>query len=181
MSPMKIARSEDRKADRPQPILRYTRFMAIFDGIAALAFATAVYLVARAWIALPDSIPVHFSARGEPDRWGGKTSILFGPALSFSSILVLSIVSQFPRSFNYLHPITEQNAQRQYTVARELMAMLRAQLASLAVATTHMQIQAARDGFTSNTSTASVLVLAMVAPLLVLVVYFIRAGSAKNG
>ena len=70
--------------------------MAICDVAAALAFAAAVYLVAQAWIALPDSIPAHFNARGEPDRWDGKMSLLFGPAISFSSILLLAILSRFP-------------------------------------------------------------------------------------
>jgi len=74
--------------------------MAICDAVAAVALIAAIGLVTLAWADLPHRVPVHFNGRGEADRWGGRQSLMVGPALSFASALLLALVSRFPRSFN---------------------------------------------------------------------------------
>lgn len=165
------------KAGRPAPVLEYTRVMAISDAIAFLVFIASVYLVARAWADLPDHIPVHFNIRGEADRWGGKGSLVFGPVLSLCTGLLLGIVNRYPHTFNYPLTITPTNAQQQYTLARELMCMMRMQTSVLGLQLAWMQIDSARGGAMKTTWTAVVLATALGGPLMLLVIYLSRANK----
>jgi len=100
--------------------------MAAADTVAVLAIAASVQLVVRAWMDLPDRIPVHFGLNGQPDAWGGKGALAIGPIVSLASVLLLAIVNRSPHTFNYPVAVTPENAQRQYAIARELMAQMRA-------------------------------------------------------
>lgn len=73
---------------------------------------------------LPDKIPVHFNAAGEPDRFGGKGSIWFEVFLGVGIYVMMVAVNRFPHIFNYPVQITEQNARKQYTIATRIMRLL---------------------------------------------------------
>ena len=36
---------------------------------------------------LPDTVPIHWGFDGQPDGWGGKSSILFTASLPFAMLL----------------------------------------------------------------------------------------------
>jgi len=152
--------------------------MAAADAVAVLAFTASVLLVARAWPDLPDRIPVHFGLNGQADAWGGKTALVIGPLISLASVGLLAIVNRFPHTFNYPIRVTPENAQRQYTLAREMMAQMRAWVAILGAALAMMQVQSARAGAVTPAMLAVVLAIAVGAPLVLLVVYFARAKAA---
>lgn len=80
------------------------------------------------FMALPDSIPVHFNASGEPDRFGSKYTIWFMPILGIVLYIGLSIVTRYPHTYNYVVRITEENAKRQYFLATKLMRILNLQV-----------------------------------------------------
>lgn len=164
--------------DRPKPVLTYTRLMAAADVVAGLAIAVTVLLLARAWMDLPDRIPVHFGPKGQPDGWGGKGTLLIGPITAIASVVLLAIVNRSPHTFNYPIRLTAENAQRQYTIARELMAQMRAWMAILGAALALMQVQAARVGVLTPTMITSVLGFGIGAPIVLLIVYFRRAKAA---
>ena len=50
-------------------------------------------------------------------------------AVSILAFAVIEILSGNPRYFNYLTPVTEENAEFQYSSARRLLAWLRAEIA----------------------------------------------------
>jgi len=57
----------------------------------AIPFAYALYLYPD----LPEKIPTHFNAKGEPDAYGGKNSIYIGPAiLGVVSLLMFPLLSK---------------------------------------------------------------------------------------
>src|SRR4051812_925278 len=77
---------------------------------------------------LPASIATHFNFKGEPDGWGSKSTLLLMPAVGVVLYAGLTVLSRFPHLFNYPVPITESNARRQYTMARQLLSAVKVSL-----------------------------------------------------
>jgi uncharacterized membrane protein len=73
------------------------------------------------WNNIPHRIPVHFGALGKPDSWGGKSSLLIVPIIAIGVYLLLTLISRVPHCFNYAVEITEENAERQYRNAKDMM------------------------------------------------------------
>lgn len=48
--------------------------------LAVLILSPLVYL-ALVWSSLPDEVPLHFGADGQPDRWGSKSTLIYLPGL----------------------------------------------------------------------------------------------------
>jgi uncharacterized membrane protein len=74
---------------------------------------------------LPETIPTHFNAGGEPDVWGGKAMILTLPGIASLLFLLLTILTRFPYKFNYPLEITAENAAYQYANAIRMMRILK--------------------------------------------------------
>ncbi|HAC16186.1 MAG TPA: hypothetical protein DCE78_09635 [Bacteroidetes bacterium] len=71
--------------------------------------------------ALPDTIPVHFGASGEPYSYGNKaTIIILGFVMTFV-FGMMSLLNRVPHIFNYPVKITPENARYQYTLATKLI------------------------------------------------------------
>ncbi len=83
------------------------------------------------WPRLPAVVPTHFGVSGRPDAWGDKSTILILPAASLILYFMLTIVSRYPHKFNYLWPITAQNAAVQYRLARSLLLWLKVEIIAL--------------------------------------------------
>ncbi|MGL2963420.1 DUF1648 domain-containing protein [Flavobacterium sp. RSB2_4_14] len=74
---------------------------------------------------LPEIIPTHFGAEGKPDEYGAKWTIFTLPTVSSILYIGLTIAIRFPHHFNYLVTITEENAEKQYTLVTRLLLMLK--------------------------------------------------------
>ena len=92
-------------------------------GLLFGAVAASVY-----WTRLPESIPTHFGAAGQPDAWGAKWNLLLMPVVALAMYALLTILSRFPHIYNYPVRITEENAERQYRIARSLMYWMKAEI-----------------------------------------------------
>lgn len=79
---------------------------------------------------LPDIIPSHFNAAGEPDGFSQKNTIWSMPALGLFSYISMFILNKFPHIFNYPKEITEENAERQYRIATKLIRTLNVLIAA---------------------------------------------------
>lgn len=83
-------------------------------------------ILAAYWSELPERVPRHFGLTGEADAWGGRGWLLPPPVVSLGLLLLLGWLERFPHRFNYPWRITEENARRQYRLARELLEWLAA-------------------------------------------------------
>ena len=101
----------------------------ILEVVAVAGVLFCVVATAYFWPALPPNIPSHFGISGRPDAWGGKGLLLVFPILSVSLYAVLTVLSFFPHKFSYPWGITEQNASRQYQLARSQLAWIKAEMA----------------------------------------------------
>lgn len=83
--------------------------------IATIALTAGVLITALVLFpTLPETIPTHFGPTGEADGWGPRGSLLILLVISAAVVGGMTVLSRYPRAFNYLQPITEGNAQQAY-------------------------------------------------------------------
>ena len=78
-----------------------------------------------ALVKLPVTIPIHYNAAGQPDNYGPKATLLILPSLATFIYSSLTWLNKYPHRFNYITPITETNAAKQYIIATSLLRWLK--------------------------------------------------------
>lgn len=92
--------------------------------IEILGFGAILFLVIYPSIHysdLPQEIPIHFGADGQPDNYGSKASLFILPLIGLVLYLSIHYLNRFPHLFNYAVKITPANAFEQYQKARRLL------------------------------------------------------------
>jgi uncharacterized membrane protein len=114
----------------PRPVISLGLSPVLVAGelAAAIAILLAVLIIVHFWAVLPDRIPTHFGFSGQPDAWGDKVMIWLLPAVAAIIFVVFAVVSRYPHAFNYPVRITDENAQRQYLLAKSLLVWLKAEI-----------------------------------------------------
>lgn len=72
----------------------------VFEFVSAAALIAAVADVAMHWSLLPDRVPTHFGASGDPDGWGGKNMILLLLAATLVMAIMLTLAGKYQRLIN---------------------------------------------------------------------------------
>ena len=103
-----------------------TKRLLEFISLAGIVFVIVILL--KNWNSLPEVIPRHFGVDGQPDAYGGKSSILLLPIVGIAVYIVLTILDRFPHAFSYIWKITSENAYRQYQLARTMLAAMKAEV-----------------------------------------------------
>jgi uncharacterized membrane protein len=83
----------------------------------AVGIASIFFLIIIPWMhysELPETIPIHFGADGDVDAWGSRKFIWILPIVGTIIYIGLTVLSNYPHSFNYLKKITPDNAFVQY-------------------------------------------------------------------
>lgn len=166
-------------APNPRPVisLRFSPLLIAGELAAAIAILLSVLIIVRFWWLLPDRIPIHFGFSGQPDAWGDKLTIWLLPAVATILFMVLAAVSRYPHIFNYPVRITEQNAHRQYLLARSLLVFLKTEICWLFAFIVRQQIIVALGN-------AQKLSMEFIFAIIVLIlgtagVYFLKAYLAR--
>lgn len=102
-----------------------TSLQRTLDIVALLALIAYIAYMVVVWPGLPDRIPIHFDGAGNPDGYGSKMTLLGLPLLSIGIYVLFNFLNRRPQTFNYPVPINEENAVQQYTMAKELMSLLK--------------------------------------------------------
>ena len=148
--------------------------------IEALAAICLVYMVAQFLIEYPGiekSVPINFDGDGTPEAWGDKTSLLIIPAVSIFLYAGLTILNRSPHIFNYPVPITEENASKQYQLAKSLISTLKFTTTGLFLYIQLQTINVAKE--VQDGLETSFLVLIVVGSFLPILIYFILASKNK--
>ena len=95
---------------------------------------------------LPEVIPMHFDATGQPDRFGSKSSIWILPTVGLVIYIGLVILNRFPHIFNYNTEITQDNAERQYRLATTLLRIVNLAITLIFFYITYQSVQSAMSG-----------------------------------
>ena len=99
---------------RPKSKAFFTLFDLIIEiaGLVAILFLWIVLIVT--YSGLPDLIPVNYDFSGQAYKFGNKSSLLELAVVATVLFVGITILSRFPRIFNYMVTITEVNAFFQY-------------------------------------------------------------------
>lgn len=92
---------------------------------------------------LPDTIPIHYGAKGKPDGYGGKAMIWTLPLIGIVMYFGMRWLNKFPHTFNYPQKITEDNAIRLYTFATKMMRTLNVIITCVFALITYSTVQTA--------------------------------------
>lgn len=108
---------------RPRPVLDVplSPFETLLVILTVLGMITIVAITFWAWSTLPAIVPTHYSLSGRPNAYGGKGFLLVMPVLSIFLASLLMLVCRYPHTYNYPWLITNENAPRQYHLARLLL------------------------------------------------------------
>jgi uncharacterized membrane protein len=82
-------------------------------------FATWVYAES------PKQIATHFNAKGQPDDFGNKITVLLLPLFSTFTFVGMTLINQYPHTFNYPAKITAENMEQHYRAAMRLIRWLK--------------------------------------------------------
>ncbi|WP_316819764.1 DUF1648 domain-containing protein [Pedobacter gandavensis] len=110
---------------RPVIKLKLSLFDKIVEGIGFLLLTLLWLCVFVQYAGLQESIPIHFNFSGKADSFGHQSDIYSLPMLATALYILLTFVNNFPHYFNYLTPITAENARRQYIMATRLLRYLK--------------------------------------------------------
>ena len=101
------------------------RFDYIIESITIIGLIVLFVLCIIYYGRLPDSIPTHFDLQGNPNSYGSKGSIWFLPILGAILYVGLTILSNYPHTFNYPVNITSENAARMYKKGIMILRLLK--------------------------------------------------------
>ena len=110
-----------------RPKLKLT--LSLLDN--KLELTSKIFLVAMwaltlyTFLKLPTTIPTHFNASGQADDYGNKLTLLILPILATIIYFGLTQLNKYPHIFNYMTKITDDNAQKQYTIATRMLRFLK--------------------------------------------------------
>jgi uncharacterized membrane protein len=108
----------------------------IAETISLLALAALAFIAINVFHGphpLPDRIPVHFNAAGQPNGWGSPGALLFLPILAAGLYLLLTVIARFPSLFNYPVKVTDANRSRLEPLGQGLLAWIKAEILLLFV------------------------------------------------
>jgi uncharacterized membrane protein len=113
------------RGDRPRPRLDRTTLERDGEVLCGLLVAGCFAVAARYWPTLPARVPMHFDAAGGVDGWGPRGSVWVVPVVAAVLYGVLTLLGRIPHVYNYPWPITAENAERQYRLARRCLAAVK--------------------------------------------------------
>lgn len=119
-----MPRSGSKKNSKPVLDLPWTPLQVMLGIVGLVCTGLMIGILIYYWPELPEVIPTHFGASGQPDGWGSRQSLLFIAGTGAVLYLVMFVLSRFPHLYNYLVTITESNAEIQYRMASNFMIVL---------------------------------------------------------
>lgn len=110
--------------DRPKLKIELDTLDWIIEILGAIFVILMVGVPLYYFNQLPDIIPRHFNAAGEPDGFSQKNIIWALSGIGLAMYIGLFFLNKYPHILNYPTEITEENAERQYRLATKLIRTL---------------------------------------------------------
>lgn len=109
---------------RPRIKIELEPIDRIIEAIGVIGLILLIGLPIFYFSQLPEIIPTHFNAKGEPDGFNGKASIWLLPICGFLIHLGLFWINKYPHKFNFPQKLTEENAEKLYRIATRMTRVL---------------------------------------------------------
>lgn len=162
---------------RPVLTIPSTPLEKLFSAGALLGLLALIGITIWGFLVAPATIPTHFNLQGVPDSYGGKASFLFLPIVGIVLYALFAVLARYPHTYNYPRPITQENAARQYQLARTLLRWLNLVICWLFASIQWGTIQAALHQ--AQGLFVGVLIAAVTIPL-ISVVYYLIVSAREN-
>ena len=138
---------------RPKIKIKLDGIDKTIEALGGFALLVLVALPLFYFDQLPDEIPSHYGASGQPDGYSGKATIWIMPILGVILYVGIFWLNKYPHIFNYPQRITEENAERLYTVATKITRFINTQMAIVFAYLCYSTIQTSlgrQDGISSH-------------------------------
>ncbi|MEG0307598.1 MAG: DUF1648 domain-containing protein [Clostridium sp.] len=103
----------------------FTKFQKFIECITLLVLLGSIIYLAVSWDSIPSIIPSHFNAKGIPDDWSGKGSLLAMPIISIILYTLLTTITFFPSIWNTPVEVTEKNRTFVHDNLRTMVCILK--------------------------------------------------------
>ena len=103
-------------------------FGSVIEILAIVGLLLHSLAILGSWNLLPESIPVHFNFAGVTNAWGNRSDLVLLFGLSVLVYLSLTRLGRYPHKFNYPWQITQDNAKRQYHLARNFLKVIKCEI-----------------------------------------------------
>ena len=110
--------------DRPQIKLIKTRLDVILESTTFIILAFLWVYVIISYKSLPEIIPAHYGMDGTVDRYDKKITVFLLPGILTIIVIGLRLLTRFAHKFNYLTPITKENAEKQYKLSTRMLRVI---------------------------------------------------------
>ena len=110
---------------KPRLKIEMTRFDWAIEVVGFMIWIGGLLFLILEFENTPGSVPTHYDAYGNADAFGSKSSLWLLVGISTGLYLLLTVVAQYPHTFNNPIAITPENAERQYTIAVRMMRTLK--------------------------------------------------------
>jgi uncharacterized membrane protein len=152
------------------------------EGFALLALGLHIAITVRALFGadhLPERIPIHFDAMGQPDSWSSPAFLVWLPAITLIIYLLFTVVTQFPGAFNYPVKVNVFNRLRMQGLALDMMAWLKVEIVSLLTWMQWATVQEARNPGQQVPGMTPVALVVVFATVTLYIVMMFRAGREQ--
>lgn len=111
----------------PRPRIKpaLTAFDRFIELVTFLLLLALWAIVLFSYAELPDRIPTHFDPSGRPDDYGSKFTLFLLPIIGTAIFAGMTGLNRVPHLFNYLRPITPENAEREYTASTRMIRVVK--------------------------------------------------------
>ncbi|HWY11480.1 MAG TPA: DUF1648 domain-containing protein [Bacteroidia bacterium] len=133
----------------------------IAEIISVLFLFAGILIVAFALPELPDTVPVHFNLKGEPNRYGSKYQLWIGVGVSLLLYIIFSVVSAYPHLYNY--PSQKNDIDAQYKLGSKMTRSLKTWILLFLVILNYIIVQSAYSNSAKNAIWLIGFVIAIVA------------------
>ncbi len=101
------------------------KYEAAVNLICLMALSAIILYFLLYWTGIPDSVPGHYNALGEADRWSGKGELLLLPILGWILFIGMTVIGRFPQVWNTGVAVTGENRVRVYGILRNMLATVK--------------------------------------------------------
>lgn len=124
-------------------------------------------------------IPIHYNMYGEVDGWGDSSNLIIQSLIALVLYLVFTVLERYYKKFNYVVPVTEQNADSLYRVGVQMMRHTKLVMLFLFAAVNNASFLTAIGNSYEVYDTIITIILS--ASILTVIVYMVKMAFLKNG
>ncbi|GGH83310.1 putative membrane protein [Pullulanibacillus pueri] len=113
---------------RPKVIIPNSRLEKVHDLICGIVIIGMIVYTVQAIFQMPDTIPIHYNAKGEPDGWGSRWISLIMPLITVALYIPTVFLQKHPEKHNYPERLSESNAYAFYRHSKILISWIKLEI-----------------------------------------------------